>query len=368
MHGDSSTVGVRAAVWLGTGDIRSREVQIGPTPPGWTRVRVEYAGICGTDLAIVAGKHPRARTPLIIGHEIVGTVVTEVTGGPPVGTRVAINPLISCRQCRACRDGSSHVCRELKLFGIDTSGGLADYIDVPVDRVVAVASGVPAERAAWAEPLAVAVRAVARAEMAARATVVIFGAGPIGLLVALVARYSGAGRVTVVETNPVRRQVAADLGIETAPDLPDVVAWFRSTNDDEGADVVFDTAGHKAVAAMLSGAVRETGTVVVVAVYKEAPVFDLRAVCFGEHTVVGARVYTDDDVRRAVDLLDGDPLGLDALPAVVLPLTSVRDAFASITSDRAPLKIFLRPGHDSGPAGSPDTARELCIDNVKGIP
>lgn len=336
-----------AAVWLGAGEIEFREAKMGATPPGWARVQVEYAGICGTDLAIFAGKHPRAATPLIIGHEIVGTVLREGTDGPPAGTLVTIDPLISCHGCRACRDGSSHVCRELKLFGIDASGGLADYIDVPVDRLIPVPKGVPAKRAAWAEPLAVAVRAVARAELASHATVLIFGAGPIGLLVALVARHSGADRVTVVETNPIRRRVATDLGLETTPDVDDVVAWFRCTNDDEGADVVFDTAGHAAVAAVLPRAVRETGTVVMVAVYKEAPVFDLRAVCFGEQTVVGARVYTREDFRRAVDLLDDEPLGLDALPAVVFPLASVRDAFDLATSDHAPLKIFLRPGDAS---------------------
>lgn len=337
---------MHAGVWLGAAEIVVREAEISSTPTGWARVAVEYVGICGTDLAIFAGKHPRATTPLVLGHEIVGTVVQDIPGGPVTGSRVAIDPLISCHECRACRDGAPHVCRELKFFGIDAPGGLAEYVEVPADRLIPVPGEVPAKRAAWAEPLAVALHAVARADMASHATVLIFGAGPIGLLVALVARHSGAGRVTLVETNPIRQQVAADLGFETAPPGTDSVAWFRSTNDDEGADVVFDTAGHPSVAAILPTAVRETGTVVMVAVYKETPPFDLRAVCFGEHTVVGARVYTREDFQRAVNLLVGDPLGLDSIPTAVFALSSVRQAFELATSVNAPMKIFLQPAGD----------------------
>lgn len=334
---------MQAAVWLGADVVAVRKTDLPATPSGWARVHVEYAGICGTDLAIFAGKHPRAATPLILGHEIVGTVVQDVPNGPLIGSRVTIDPLISCHECRACRDGAPHVCRELKFFGIDAPGGLADYIDVPANRLIQVPLDVPAKRAAWAEPLAVAVHAVVRADMASRASVLIFGAGPIGLLVALVARHSGAGRVTLVEPNPIRQDVAAKLGFETAPPGTDSVAWFRSTNDGEGADVVFDTAGHPSVAAILPSAVRETGTVVMVAVYKETPLFDLRAVCFGEHTVVGARVYTRKDFQRAVNLLAGDPLGLDSIPTTVIPLRSVRQAFALATSANAPMKVFLQP-------------------------
>lgn len=344
MINDTSARTMRAAVWLGANDIALRDTDIPDTAPGWTKVKVEYAGICGTDLAIFIGKHPRATNPLIIGHEVVGIVDQGAVDGPTAGTRVAIEPLISCQSCRACRDGVPHVCRELKLFGIDAPGGLAEYINVPTDRLIPVAPEVPALRAAWAEPLAVAVHSVGRAEMTGDETILIFGAGPIGILVALVARHSGAGRIVIVEPNPNRRRVAVDLGFDMVPVDSDPVTWFRSSNGGEGADVVFDTAGHPSVASILPAAARTTGTVVVVAVYKDVPSFDLRAVCFGEQHVVGARVYTREHFQQAVDLMTGDPLGLDSLPTAQFALDSVREAFALATSEETPMKIFLRPG------------------------
>lgn len=342
---------MHAAVWLGPDDIVVRESDVPEPAPGWSRIRVEYTGICGTDLTIFTGKHPRAAHPLIIGHEVVGTVDQTNGDGPGIGTRVAIEPLISCNSCRACRDGIPHVCRDLKLFGIDAPGGLAEYVDVPTERLITVSEDVPAKRAAWAEPLAVAVHAVARSGLVGGESVLVYGAGPIGILVALVARNSGAARITVVEPNPTRRQVADDLGFDIVPTDTDAVSWFRSRNDDEGADIVFDTAGHPSVASALPASVREGGTIVVVAVYKDQPAFDLRAVCFGEHHVVGARVYTRKDFQRAVDLMPGDPLGLDSLPTAVYSLSSVREAFDSATSSHAPMKIFLRPNgaDDSSP-------------------
>ena len=278
------------------------------------------------------------------GHEIVGTVDQVSADGPTAGTRVIVEPLIACGRCRACRDGARHVCRDLRLYGIDAPGGLAELVAVPTDRVLPVGPDVGALRAAWAEPLAVAVHAVARAGMTGGETVLVFGAGPIGILTALVARRSGAARVVVVEPKSSRRAIAEDLGFELAPPHGDPVAWFRAGNDAEGADVVVDAAGHPAVAAVLPTAVRETGSIVLVAVYKHPPAVDLRAVCFGEQRVVGARVYTRADMAQAVALLADDPLGLDRLPVAAFPLDAVAEAFRLAQADDAPMKVLLAAG------------------------
>lgn len=336
---DAATV--RAAVYLGPGSVDVRDVARPEAGDGEVLVRVEYAGICGTDLAIEAGSHPRAAAPLVLGHEIVGTVERSTEGGPPVGTRVAVEPLIACGTCRACRDGHRHVCRDLRLFGIDAPGGLSELVAVPVDRVLPVDAGVGARLAAWAEPLAVAVHAVARAELTGGEAVLVFGAGPIGILTALVARRAGASRVVLVEPRTARRATAGRCGFELAPAGADAVAWFRSTHGGEGADVVFDAAGHRDVARVLPTAVRETGTVVLVAVYTAPVAVDLRAVCFGEQRIVGARVYTRRDVADALALLVDDVLGLDRLPVAVLPLESVAEAFRLARADDAPMKVLL---------------------------
>ncbi|GAA0937661.1 zinc-dependent alcohol dehydrogenase [Pseudonocardia zijingensis] len=340
----SRDVTMRAAVWTGPGRVDVRDVPHPHVPDGWLLLGVEYGGICGTDLSIVAGKHPRAAAPLVLGHEIVGTVVRTGPGGPPVGTRAVVEPLISCGRCWACRHQSSHVCRELELFGIDAAGGLADHMAVPADRVVPVQPGVPVRRAAWAEPLAVAVHAVARAQLRGGESVLVVGAGPIGILVALVAREAGAARTVLVERKASRRKTVADCGFETVPDGVDPVAWFRSTNASEGADVVFDAAGHPDVAGMLSVAARETGTIVLVAVYGQPAALDLRAMCFGEQRLLGSRVYTRDDLAEAVALLPDDPLGLDRLPVAVFPLDDAAAAFREARAADAPMKVLLAVG------------------------
>ncbi|MGN9780057.1 zinc-dependent alcohol dehydrogenase [Nonomuraea sp. ZG12] len=332
---------MRAAVWTAPGRVDVRDVPYPHVPDGWLLLRVEYGGICGTDLAIVAGRHPRATAPLVIGHEIVGTVERTGPDGPPAGTRAVVEPLIACGRCRACRDQAAHVCRELELFGIDEAGGLADYMAVPADRVVPVRPGVPVRRAAWAEPLAVAVHSVAQARMRGGESVLVFGAGPIGILVALVAREAGAARIVIAEPKASRRRTAAACGFETVPDGVDPATWFRSTNASEGADIVFDTAGHPDVARVLPASARETGTIVLVAVYPDPVALDLRALCFGERRLLGSRVYTRDDLTKAVALLPDDPLGLDRLPVAVFPLDEAAAAFHAARAGDAPMKVLL---------------------------
>jgi 2-desacetyl-2-hydroxyethyl bacteriochlorophyllide A dehydrogenase len=332
---------MRAAVWTAPGRVDVRDVPYPRVPDGWLLLRVEYGGICGTDLAIVAGRHPRAAAPLVLGHEIVGTVERTGPDGPPAGTRAVVEPLIACGRCRACRHQAAHVCRELELFGIDAAGGLADYLAVPADRAVPVRPGVPVRRAAWAEPLAVAVHSVAQAQMRGGESVLVFGAGPIGILVALVAREAGAARTVIAEPKASRRRTAAACGFETVPDGVDPAAWFRSTNESEGADIVFDTAGHPDVAGVLPASARETGTIVLVAVYGDPVALDLRALCFGEQRLLGSRVYTRDDLAKAVALLPDDPLGLDRLPVAVFPLDEAAAAFHQARADDAPMKVLL---------------------------
>jgi (R,R)-butanediol dehydrogenase / meso-butanediol dehydrogenase / diacetyl reductase len=212
---------------------------------------------------------------------------------------------------------------------------------VPADRVVPVRPGVPVRRAALAEPLAVAVHAVARAQMRGGESVLVFGAGPIGILVALVARNAGAARTVVVEQKASRKKIAADCGFETVPDGVDPATWFRSTNGSEGAGIVFDAAGHPDVAGVLPASARETGTIVLVAVYRDPVALDLRALCFGEQRLLGSRVYTRDDLAEAVALLSGDPLGLDRLPVAVFPLDEAAAAFHEARADDAPMKVLL---------------------------
>ena len=334
---------MKAAVWTATDTIAVQDVPRPQVPEGWALVRIAYNGICGTDLSIVHGKHPRAQAPLILGHEMSGWVETAGASGPAQGALVTVEPLISCGECKACRGGHPHVCRRLGLYGIDAPGGMAQYVALPLDVLHEVPAGVDPRTAALAEPLAVAVHAVSLSGMQRGDTVAVFGAGPIGVLTALVARHEGAGTVVITEPSPWRRQVAASLGFTVVPEGSTMTQTLAELTDGEGADTTFDSAAHPSVAAELTAATRVLGRIVVVGVYKQPTPLDLQAVCFKEQALVGVRVYTSADVTRAIELIAADALGLDLFPTKAFDLADVGAAVDAATSGQDCLKVLVTP-------------------------
>ncbi|WP_166850933.1 zinc-binding dehydrogenase [Isoptericola sp. BMS4] len=334
---------MQAAVWAGVDDVRVHDVPVPEVPEGWALVRVEYTGICGTDLAIVHGRHPRAQRGLVLGHEIAGRVESAGAGGPAAGARVVVEPLISCGTCRACRSGDTHVCTHLGLFGIDEPGGAAQFVALPPSALHEVPSHVAPVHAALAEPLAVAVHAVRRSGMEAGDVVAVFGAGPIGILTALVARHAGASQVIVSDPNSRRLSIAESMGLTVVPPGASMRDTAAELTGGDGADTTFDTAAHPSVAAELTDVTRVLGRIVVVGVYKEAPRVDLRAVCFKEQSFLGVRVYTRDDVRTAIDLIAADELALDLFPVSVYEMMHVSEALSAASSGDAGLKVLLAP-------------------------
>jgi len=334
---------MKAAVWSATDQVDVADLPIPEVPAGWALVKVAYNGICGTDLAILHGKHPRAAAPLIMGHEISGWVKRAGATGPAAGTLVVVEPLISCGLCRSCKNGLTHVCRRLGLYGIDAPGGMAQYVALPPEVLHAVPDGVDPRTATLAEPLAVAVHALERSGMRAGDTVAVYGAGPIGILVALVARHEGAAAVVITEPSPWRCEVAAHLSFTVVAQGSTVAATLAPLTDDEGADTTFDCSAHPSVAAELAATTRVRGRIVVVGVYKAPAALDLQAVCFKEQSLIGVRVYTTADLTAAIELIASGALGLEAFPTKAFDLTDVGAAFDAATSGQECLKVLLTP-------------------------
>lgn len=334
---------MKAAVWTATDEVTVTSIAMPEVPEGWALVKVAYNGICGTDLSILHGKHPRAQAPLVMGHELSGWVERAGATGPAEGALVIAEPLISCGECKACRDGHSHVCRRLGLYGIDTAGGMAQYVALPPEVLHEVPAGVDPRTAALAEPLAVAVHAVALSGMEKGDTVAVYGAGPIGILTALVARHEGAAQVVITEPSAWRREVAEGLGFTVVPEGSTMAEVLAPLTDGEGADTTFDSAAHPSVAAELTAITRVLGRIVVVGVYKQPTPIDLRDICFKEQSVVGVRVYTSADVTRAIELIASGDLGLDRFPTKAFSLEDVSAAFDAATSGQDCLKVLLTP-------------------------
>ena len=261
-----------------------------------------------------------------MGHEFVGTIQTAEPDAPPVGTRVAVNPLLSCGRCWSCQHDMPHVCQHLGLIGIDQHGALAELVAAPIDNLVPVDPATPVAEAALTEPLAVAIHATRRAGLSADQTVLIVGAGPIGLLIALVAA-SAQCRVLVSEPHAGRRALATRLGFEALPLGDDPVVAVAATTGDLMCDVTFDCAGQPAVAARLSALTRVRGTIVLAGLYGAPAALDLHAITFAEQALLGSRVYSQSDFREAVKLTEGGTLELHRLSVGTFALDAVDTAF-----------------------------------------
>jgi 2-desacetyl-2-hydroxyethyl bacteriochlorophyllide A dehydrogenase len=197
--------------------------------------------------------------------------------------------------------------------------------------------------AALAEPLAVAVHAIARSELRPGQVVALYGAGPVGLLTALVARHNGAGTVLVTDPNPWRRSVAEALGLSVVPEGMSMAEALRPFTGGQGADLTIDAAAHPAVAAELSGVTRVHGRITVVGVYERPANPDLRALCFKEQTMIGVRVYTTEDVSAAVDLIASAAIDLTAFPTTAFDLADAEAAFRAAAGGQGCLKALLTP-------------------------
>jgi (R,R)-butanediol dehydrogenase/meso-butanediol dehydrogenase/diacetyl reductase len=334
-----------AALWHGAGDVRIEEVVVPARQPGQALVTIERVGLCGTDIGIVGGTHPRARGPLIFGHEMVGRVVESDDPNLPAGTRVVPEPLISCGHCRACRTGDAHVCRTLTMYGIDQPGGLAAYATFPNELLHAVPPHLAPDVAVLAEPLAVAIHSVADVDVRG-GIIAVVGGGPIGLLTAIAARAEGLGDVIIAEPHEGRRRTAQALGFTSVESVDELRKLLVARTDGEGADVTFDCAGHPSVAIELSALTRVRGTIVLVAVYKKPAPLDLRAINFTEQHLVGTRVYRSEDIDTAITLLAGDTVDWSAFGVVQFPLHDVDQALDAASNGTFGTKVVIICGGD----------------------
>jgi len=335
---------MQSARYLGPSRIEVLEIAIPTLVEGEALVRVEACGICGSDLSIFKGVHPRARPPLTPGHELCGRVVEiKCAGESPIriADRVVAFPLISCGQCYACRNEKSHVCRELKVYGFDVDGGMAEYIKLPVRNLLKIDESLPPDVGAMIEPLAVGIHGLSHAPAQPTDVVLILGAGTIGLTTALVARQVGVRNLLITDVAAGRLKRAKELGFEALDaHSPEVLPKILGITGGEGADILFECSGARDAALQMTDLVRVSGTIVDLGVFKEPVLVNLQAVNFKELHIVGSRVYTFEDFRSAVKLASLLPLSKLALHR--FPLTQAGEAFNMLVSG-AHGKILLEP-------------------------
>jgi 2-desacetyl-2-hydroxyethyl bacteriochlorophyllide A dehydrogenase len=292
---------------------------------GEVLIRVERAGICGSDVQGVATRSPRRAPPLIMGHELVGEVVDAPGSETLVGRRVAVNPQVPCGVCPSCRSGSENVCQNRELVGGTRPGGFGELVAVPARCVHVVDEALDAEVAVLAEPVATCIHAFRLSRLAFPGTVVVLGAGTIGMLTAIVARLHGAGRIVVSETSEERRAWAAPLA--DAVVSPDELAAAVA----DGADLVVDAVGADSTRAASVALLRPGGCAVWLGMHDaEAtiPAFDL---VVREQSILGSFAYTNPEFARSVELLAEHPEAFQ-LPTLTCSLEEGAGVFEELVA------------------------------------
>lgn len=341
---------MRTASYIGQGRIEPREAEPVEPGPQEVRIRVAFAGICGTDLHILHGHMDhRVSAPQPIGHEMSGTIESlgSDVGGLAVGQKVTVMPLLPCGDCAACHAGFGHVCQNLDFVGIETPGAMQELWTVPASIVIPLPVDIELAHAALIEPLAVAVHDVRRSRLTAGETAVVIGGGPIGQLIALVAARTGA-RVIVAEPNRERRELAARNGTRVVDPLTeDLAAVVDDATGAAGADVVFEVAGIAATVLDATSHAKVRGRVVMVAIHPNPIPVDLHRIFWRELEILGARVYEREDFERAVALIAAGEIPAGDIITDVVPLDHAARAFATLSEARA-MKMLVDVRSDEG--------------------
>jgi (R,R)-butanediol dehydrogenase / meso-butanediol dehydrogenase / diacetyl reductase len=348
---------MRAARWHDQHDVRVEEVPI-PTPRAdQVLVEVEWCGICGTDLEeyrdgpvnIPLKEHPLTgqNAPITLGHEIVGKVVEPARdgSGPPEGTRVIPDVVLGCGECWWCQRHQEGLCERGAVVGLHADGGLAGYVAATAASCVPVPSDLDADVAALAEPTSVAVRALRKVPDPIGSSLLVIGAGTIGLLVIQVARASGMSTIVATDSKPQRCELALALGADFAIEPDKVRELLPEATGGVGPDAVVECSGVPGLAKQAIRLTRRGGITVLVGFHGEEEPVDLLDTVLGEKRIVGSAAHLwDEDVATAVDLLSRGKVNGRPLLTTHIALEQVVEGFNILEDSSADaLKILVTP-------------------------
>jgi (R,R)-butanediol dehydrogenase/meso-butanediol dehydrogenase/diacetyl reductase len=338
---------MRAGVFRG---IRQVPIEDVPDPEPGPRdivLDVKACGICGSDLHTYA-QGLFAEEGQVMGHEFAGEVVhvgSEVEG-LAVGDRVTGLPIQPCGDCRQCLEGREHLCETWtrRSIGYGIPGAFAERLWIPsavVDRNVhKLPDGLAFEDAALVEPLAVGVHAVCQADPAPADVALVLGLGTIGLQVAQVLLARGVSQVIGADLSPLRRAVAADLGVvPVAGD--DLAAAVAEAAGFRPIDIVFEATGSPPLVQAALELVRPAGTVVLIALYEEPAELDPTIVVQKELTVRGSAIYTPEEFHEAIELLASGRAKGQPLITHRHTLDELGDAFEVQLQKEAAIKVMV---------------------------
>lgn len=311
---------MRAVRFHGKHDLRLEEVAEPVPGPGQVKLRIGYAGICGSDLHTYYSPehsgtnysvpHPvtGAELPQILGHEFSGEVVDVGSGvsAELIGQRAAVWPIYGCGNCFACDGGTANACIDATFHGVASDGGgFSEFTVVPESQLHVLPTAVDLKLGALVEPMAVAWHAVRAAGDLSGGSALVIGGGPIGIGLWHALRLQGVRQVVVSEPSAGRREVLAGLGAELLHDpfAPAAAEELGGLIGGATFDAVFDAAGSGPALNNALPQLRPLGTLVVVALHEKPFDFDPTVLVLGERRVVGVHGYTHEDYEQVIEAM-----------------------------------------------------------------
>ncbi|MEO0382059.1 MAG: alcohol dehydrogenase catalytic domain-containing protein [Pseudomonadota bacterium] len=328
---------MKALVYTGPEALEYRDVADPVASDGEVMVQVESVGICGSDMHAFLGHDERRPAPLILGHEVSGTL----TSGPNSGQRVTVNPLVTCGHCKACVSGRDNLCPDRQIISMQPrEGGFAEQLTIPERNVVALPQTVSSDQAALTEPIACGWHAVRIAKTQLQnsndAQALVMGGGAIGLGAALSLKAQGIGDVLIIEPNAGRRTYLEETcGQKScAPE---------ALGDTQFFDIIVDGVGIEASRAQASAHATPGGVIVHIGLGSSSGGLDVRRMTLQEIAFIGTYTYTAQDFRDTAQAMFDGRLG--ALNWTQdWPLENGQAAFQAIRSGEvAAPKIILKP-------------------------
>jgi L-iditol 2-dehydrogenase len=298
-------------------DLGIEEVRTPVPGPDELLIRVKASAVCGSDLKAYEGKHPLIKPPIILGHEFSGVITAKGSAveGCQTGQRVVVEPSFACGRCFFCEKQAYYLCQDLKQLGHQLPGSFAEYTVAKAQFAYPLPEAVSFETAALTQPLAISIHAIDRASVKEGQSVVILGAGAIGLLLLQVARHRGA-RLFVSDIVNFKLEKAKALGAEKVAkgSSLDLVDQIRAWTGGLGADVVIEAVGSSATIRQAFSAVRRAGTVLLLGITgHEKEEVDLGRATMDELNLLGTVRYGRKDFPRAIEMIHRGAVDLDTI-------------------------------------------------------
>lgn len=333
-------------VMTAPGVIEFNEVQVPEVKENQILVKIMKIGVCGSDIHVYNGEHPFTSYPVTQGHEVSGEISELGLGvkGFRIGQKVTIQPQVVCGECYPCRHGKYNLCEELKVMGFQTTGVASHYFAVDAEKVTLLPDNMNFDEGAMIEPLAVAVHAVKKAGDVSGLKIVVLGGGPIGNLVAQVAKGMGATSVMVTDISDLRLEKSKECGVEHCINTKNIDLGEAITNafGSDKADIIYDCAGNNITMGQAIKYARKGSTIILVAVFAGMATVDLAVANDHELDIKSTMMYRNEDYIDAIELVNKDKVQLMPLVSKHFAFKDYLEAYKFIESNReTTMKVII---------------------------